>query len=176
VAKDVVASHGTLVNLFERIQFFLQRLNIYIGIPLTTAMTGLLGKIMGQVLLILALSAKEMTQGRISECDRLVISLLANYGTEKFLNRIAGKTEVEDALERLDILTKEEAGMAVARNLAVTHVVDENVKVVEEVTRGIDNNVKAVENLTRGIDGNVKEVGEVTHAIDENVRAIKDGP
>jgi hypothetical protein len=67
VAKDVVASHGMLVNLFERIQIFLQRLGIYTGIPLTTAMTELLGKIMGQVLSILALSTKEMTQRRISE-------------------------------------------------------------------------------------------------------------
>jgi hypothetical protein len=69
VAKDVVASHGTLVNLFERIQFFLHRLSIYIGIPLTSGMTELLGKIMGQVLSILALSTKEMTQRRISERD-----------------------------------------------------------------------------------------------------------
>jgi hypothetical protein len=67
VAKDVVASQGTLANLFERIQIFLQRLRIYIGIPLTAGMTELLGKIMGQVLLILALSTKEMTQRRISE-------------------------------------------------------------------------------------------------------------
>jgi hypothetical protein len=48
-----------------------------------------------------------------------------------------GRTEVEDALERLDMLTKEETGMTIARNLAVTHVVDGNVRVVEEVTRAI---------------------------------------
>jgi hypothetical protein len=59
VAKDVVASHGTLVTLFERIRMFLQRLSIYTEIPLTLAMTELLGKIMGQVLSILALSTKE---------------------------------------------------------------------------------------------------------------------
>jgi hypothetical protein len=69
VAKDVVASHGMLVNLFERMQLFLERLNIYTGIPLTTKMTELLGKIMGQLLSILALSTKEMTRGRISELD-----------------------------------------------------------------------------------------------------------
>jgi hypothetical protein len=162
VAKDVVASHGKLVNMFERIRFFLQRLSIYIGIPLTAAMTELLGKIMGQVLSILALSTKEMTQRRISECDWLDVSLLTNYGTERFLNRLVGRTEVEDALERLDMLTKEETGMTTARNLAVTHVVDDHVKIVEEVTRGIDDNVKVVE--------------QVTNAIGDDVRAIKDGP
>jgi hypothetical protein len=65
-----VASHDTLVNLFERVQFFLQRLNIYNGIPLTTEMTELFGKIMAQVLFILGLSTKEMTQKRTSELIR----------------------------------------------------------------------------------------------------------
>ena len=46
---DVVASHGMLVSLFERIQLFLERLNIYTGIPLTTKMMELLGKIMAQL-------------------------------------------------------------------------------------------------------------------------------
>ncbi|KAI0253332.1 hypothetical protein BJV78DRAFT_1152997 [Lactifluus subvellereus] len=66
-AKDVVANRDTLVILFERIQFFLQRLKIYTGIQLTTEMRELLGKIMAQVLSILALSTKEMNQSRISE-------------------------------------------------------------------------------------------------------------
>jgi hypothetical protein len=148
VAKDVVASHGKLVNLFERIQIFLQRLGIYNGIPMTAAMTELLGKIMGQVLSILALSTKEMTRGRTSEGNWLDVSLLANYGTEKFLNRLMGRTEVEDALERLDMLTREETGMTVARNLAVTHAVDGNVMVVEDITRGIDDNVKVIGQVT----------------------------
>ena len=75
-AKDVVASHDTLVNLFERIQFFLLRLNIYNGIPLTTDMTALFGKIMAHVLSILAISTKEMSQSRISES----ISCCASIG------------------------------------------------------------------------------------------------
>jgi hypothetical protein len=190
VAKDVVASHGKLANLFERMQLFLQRLSIYIGIPLTAAMTELLGKIMGQVLSILALSTREMTQRRISECECAEVSPLANYGTERFLNRLVGRAEVEDALAQLDVLTKEETGITTTRNLAVTHIVDGHVKVVEEVTRvidgnvrtieevtrGIDDNVKAVEDVTRGIDDNLKAVDQVTHTIDQNVRTIKDGP
>jgi len=43
----------------------------------------------------------------------------------------------------LDMLTKEETGMTAVRTLAVTHVVDGHVKVVEEVTRAIDDNVNA---------------------------------
>ena len=56
------------MNLFERIQFFLQRLEIYTGIELTTEMRELLGKIMAQILSILAISTKEMKESRISEC------------------------------------------------------------------------------------------------------------
>jgi hypothetical protein len=59
-AKDVVASHETLVKLFEHVQFVLQRLVIYTEIPLTPEMVELLGKIMSQLLSILALSTKEM--------------------------------------------------------------------------------------------------------------------
>ena len=59
-ARDVMASHDTLVNLFERIQCFLQRLAIYTEMSLTPEMTELLGKIMGQLLIILALSTKQM--------------------------------------------------------------------------------------------------------------------
>jgi hypothetical protein len=65
--KDVVASHERLINLFERIHFFLQRLNCYSVIPVTDGFTELLGKIMAQILFILALSTKVMTERRISE-------------------------------------------------------------------------------------------------------------
>jgi hypothetical protein len=65
--KDVVTSYDTLANLFERVHIFLQRLNCYTNVPLTTGMTELLGKIMAQVLSILALSTKTMKERRISE-------------------------------------------------------------------------------------------------------------
>jgi len=64
---DVVADNDTLTHLFERIHFFLQRLNKYIRMPLADEWTELLGKIMAQILSILALSTKQMTERRISE-------------------------------------------------------------------------------------------------------------
>jgi len=66
VVKGVIASYEILLNLFERIEFFLQRLNHYTAVRLTPAMTELLGKIMAQVLSILALSTKVMKERRIS--------------------------------------------------------------------------------------------------------------
>ena len=65
-----MASHDTLIHRFERINFFLQRLKGYTGIPLTNDSTELLGKIMAQLLSILALSTKAVTNGRISELVR----------------------------------------------------------------------------------------------------------
>ena len=119
--KDVAASHDTLINLFERVHFFLQRLNSYTGIPLTSGLTELLGMIMAQILSVLALSTKAMTERRMSELIGLLCSFLADYGPEAFLKTLVGRREVEDALLRLDSLTKEESLMAVARNLEGMH-------------------------------------------------------
>ena len=64
--RDVITSYDKLICLFERVHVFLERLNCYNNTKLTTAMTELLGKIMAQVLSILALSTKEMKARRIS--------------------------------------------------------------------------------------------------------------
>ena len=66
MVKDVIASYETLINLFERTQFFLQRLNQYISALLTPEMTELLAKILAQVLSVFALSTKEIKERRIS--------------------------------------------------------------------------------------------------------------
>ena len=72
------------------------------------------------------------------------ICLLTNCSTEKFLNRLIGRTAVEDALQRLDMLTKEETGMTVARNLALGHVVNDNVKVVEDTVNAIKDGAQSL--------------------------------
>ncbi|KAI9455434.1 hypothetical protein BJY52DRAFT_642335 [Lactarius psammicola] len=104
-AKAAKAGHEALVDLFERVGSFLGRLKIYSGIPLTTEINGVFGKIMVEVLSILALSTKEMERGR----------------TRRFLNRLFGGTDIEDALRRLDKLTQEEARMILAQVLKFTH-------------------------------------------------------
>jgi hypothetical protein len=86
------------------------------------AMTELLGKIMAQVLSVLALSTKAMNESRISESINSIYPFLADDEIEKFLKKLVGRTDVEDALLELDTLTKEETLMAVARTLEVTHI------------------------------------------------------
>ena len=51
--------------------------------------------------------------------------LSANLCSEKYLKKLAGKKEMEDALRRLDKLTQEEARMAAAENLRLTHIIME---------------------------------------------------
>jgi hypothetical protein len=41
--------------------------------------------------------------------------------SEKYLKKLVGRTDIEDGLKRLDSLTKEEARMAIAQLLKVTH-------------------------------------------------------
>jgi hypothetical protein len=66
VVRDFIESFKTLVDLFERTQFFLQRLYQYTTAPLTLEMMELLAKILGQVLSVLAFSTKAMKESRIS--------------------------------------------------------------------------------------------------------------
>ena len=47
--------------------------------------------------------------------------------SERFGKRLIGRTDMEDALERLDKLTHEEAWMGIAQNLKATHTVGERV-------------------------------------------------
>jgi len=64
-----------------------------------------------------------------------------NY-PEKFLKRLAGRTDLDDALKKLDKLTNEEARMATAQNLKATHTVGDRVKVVDVKVDSVGSGVK----------------------------------
>ena len=113
---------------------------------------------MAQTLSILALSTKAMTEWRISKSIHGRCYFLADYGPEKFLKKLMGRTDVEDALLRLDFLTKEEGLMAVAKNLEVTHHVDRNVEEVKVLVEGTDDRVQVIERATQDVDQSVKAV------------------
>jgi hypothetical protein len=51
---------------------------------------------------------------------------------EKYLMKLAGRTDLEDALRRLDKLTQEEALIAAAQLLKITHDVDNKITQVIE--------------------------------------------
>ena len=67
VANGVIASYDAVADLFEAIENFLKRLDIYTKIPPTPAMDEVLVKIMVELISTLALATAELRQGRPSE-------------------------------------------------------------------------------------------------------------
>jgi len=146
--RDVAADHETLIHLFERIHFFLQRLNGYTGIPIRNEFTELLGKVMAQILSILAISTKLMAQRRMSGLLHILILFSADCNSEKLLKKLIGRRDVENALLRLDLLTKEESLMVVAKNLEVAHHVDGNVSEIKVLAEDIGDKVQTANEST----------------------------
>jgi hypothetical protein len=66
-AKDVRKSQDTLVDVFERIENFLRRLEVYTQVPPTAEMMDTIIQILAEVLTILGIAMKEIRQGRMSE-------------------------------------------------------------------------------------------------------------
>ena len=66
-ANDASASHDKLIDLFNRIEHFFRRLEIYTNVTPTNAMLDMVIEIMVEVLTIVAIATKEMKRGRFSE-------------------------------------------------------------------------------------------------------------
>ncbi len=64
--KDVRASHSTIIDIFERMESFFLRLEVYIEVQPTAEMKDIILKIMVEVLSILAIATKEINHHRIS--------------------------------------------------------------------------------------------------------------
>ncbi|KAF8258162.1 hypothetical protein EI94DRAFT_1184425 [Lactarius quietus] len=147
--KDVRASQNALLDIFGRLEFLFKRLDKYIEVRPTAAMTDMIVKIMVEVLSILGIVTKEIGQGR----------------TTTFLKKLIGRKDVEDALQRLDQLTQEEARMAAAETLTITRGIDDNVKVVNERVLSVDMKVEGIDDKVRTIDGNVKRVNRKVRSV-----------
>ena len=91
-------------------------------------MTDIIVKVMVEVLLILAFVTKEIKQGKISKfvLDNMPFSFDLSF-LERFVKKLVGRSDIEDALQRLDKLTHEEGRMASAQGLSATHGVGERV-------------------------------------------------
>jgi len=144
-AKDVVASQDALVDIFERIESFFRRLETYTEVPTTEAMKDVIVKIMVEVLGIFAVVTKEMKQGRASESIPDDTFPVADRDSEKYLKKLIGMKDIEDALSNLDRLTQEEARMAIVQVLKVAHHVSDGVENVGEQVKGIDDKVNGVD-------------------------------
>jgi len=90
------------------------RLETYAEVPPSRAMMDLIVKILAEVLGILAIATNAVQQ----------------QPAKKYLLKLLGRTDIEDALKRLDDLTSDEALMATAQILKLVHSVDHRVRTV----------------------------------------------
>ncbi|KAH9044883.1 hypothetical protein EDB84DRAFT_1576299 [Lactarius hengduanensis] len=154
--KDVRASQNTVVDLFGRLEYFFMRLEKYIEVRPTAAMTDIIVKIMVEVLSILGIVTKEIGQGR----------------TKKYLKKLIGRKEVEDALQRLDALTQEEARMAATEALAISRGIDDKVKDVGEKVEGVNEKVEGVDERVQVVDMKVDDIGNKVRTVDSKVQSV----
>ena len=101
---------------------------------------------MVEVLCILSIATKELKQSRASELihDGVNCSYQLTGYLGKYVKKLVGRTDIEDALGRLDRLTHDEVGMAAAQGLSATHKVDDKVKGVGDRVRDVDNKIDLV--------------------------------
>ena len=78
-----------------------------------------------------------------------------------------GRTDIENALKRLDKLTHEEAWMGIAQNLKATHAVGETVREVVD-------NVAGVSDRLASVDNTVKNVNVIVASVDDRVKVVDD--
>ena len=92
--KDVRSSHDVLIDLFERIQYFLKRLGVHTRILPTEEMVEILVKIMAEVLSILSIATKEVQQSRTSKL--LCLSSQLTQPLSNLIRNIFEKTRWND--------------------------------------------------------------------------------
>ena len=66
-AKDAQASQDILIDIFERIEMFFRRLEVYAELPSTMEIMNIIIQIMVEVLSVLGIATKEIRQGRMSK-------------------------------------------------------------------------------------------------------------
>jgi hypothetical protein len=133
--------------------------------------------IMVEVLRVLAMATQEVKRGRLGESMLhrfTILDLTDMSGSEKYFRKLAGSTDIEDSLQRLDKLTQEEARMASAELLKVTHGVDAKVIGVDDRVKGVEGKVDDVHGDVQDIGNHVQDVGNKVQNVDGRVQDVHD--
>jgi hypothetical protein len=139
-------------------EYFFKRLEAYIKVRPTAVMRNIIVDIMVEVISILGVVTKEIRQGRTSMPLPIDIFPKGDIRSEKYLKTLFGRKDVEDALQRLDKLTQEEARMAAAEALTITRGIDDNVKDIYERVQSVDMKVEGIDDKVHGVDHKVGSV------------------
>ncbi|KAI9455249.1 hypothetical protein BJY52DRAFT_1151868 [Lactarius psammicola] len=124
-------------------------------------MTDIIVQVMAEVLSILGIVTKEIGDGR----------------TKKYFKKLVGWTgaSVEDAVQSLDRLTKEEASMAAAELLKITRGIDNRVEGVQENLEGVDQRIQIVDLKVQGIDGKMQGIEDKLQDVGDKVSSVLEG-
>ncbi|KAI9430671.1 hypothetical protein H4582DRAFT_2086405 [Lactarius indigo] len=168
--KDVRASQDALIDLFGRMDNFFKRLEKHIEVRPTAAMTDVIVKIMVE------LDPWDRDEGDRS--GNYEVDLFA----EKYLKKLVGRKDVEDALQRLDKLTQVEAQVAAAETLAIdrgigakVEDVDGRVQVVDERVQSVDTKVEGIDDKVQGVDSRVQGIDSNVHGVDYKIGFVIQG-
>ena len=174
-AKAVRADQDALFEMFERLEAFFRRLDIYTKVAPDQGMVDTISAIMVEVLNFVGIATKEIRQGRTSKTFVYNMFPLTKLFSEKYLKKLIGKNDIENALKRLDRLTQEESHMADAQLLKVTNTIDNRIRGLADNVLVVDNRVVAVNNRMSGVDERVAGVDDQVKAIDDKLVAVIDG-
>jgi methyl-accepting chemotaxis protein len=86
---------------------------------------------------------------------------------------LVGNTDIEDSLSRLDKLTQEEARMASAELLKITHSVDGKVQDVRSDVQDVGNKVQSVEGKVQDVRGDVHDVGDKVQSVEGRIEDVR---
>ncbi|KAI9455306.1 hypothetical protein F5148DRAFT_1226524 [Russula earlei] len=158
VAKDVSSSRDRLVDVFNRIGYFFRRLEIYTGVHPTAAMMDIIVEVMAEVLIILAMATEETKRGQL----------------EKYVKKLIGNTEVEDAMQKLDRLTQEVARIASAERLKNSHGINGTLMRGNDRLRDVNERVRAINSDTQDVGRKVRDVYDrvQTHGVGDKIPGV----
>lgn len=80
---------------------------------------------------------------------------------ESFVKKLVGRTDIEDALKRLETVTVEEAQMAAAEALKAIHGVGDGVQGIHGAVKAVGDCVRDVRDMIQGVDDRVKGIGDM---------------
>ena len=136
-------------------------------------MTDVIVKIMVEVITILGVVTKEVGQGRTS------MSFLVDFHVpkidlraERFLKRLVGRKDIEDALQRLEKLTREEVRMAAAEALTISRDIDDTVKDIDKRLEEVDEKVQGVDGRVKDVDRMAKGVGHIVKGVNHRMKGV----
>src|SRR6266404_1324557 len=174
--KGVPASQDALVDIFGRIEHFFKRLKSYTEIVPSAPMLDVIVRIMVEVILILGIVTKEVSTRPAGTC---VLppprSKIADSRAVKYLKKLIGRKDVEDALHMLDRLTQEEEKMACAEALRIAGELEKSMKGVEATVGSVGGAVESVRTKAEPIGDKLQSISDEAQGVDDKLSAAIQG-